>query len=383
MDRTNKFVIKKELLYLIFYSSFSAYWFSTYVLSATKLDLTIFNNILFVVGFAFFAIAWILEKNSVKEYIIQVLFFTFLIFIFIGSGGVDQGILIIFPMIVGMKNTRIKRVTRIMFITYIVLFIFLILLSTFGIVENTIYTKKGTYENYKTLQLGGVNANIIFIIIFALISLYLYTYSEKISFIKCCILQLLCIVAYFLFYSRTGVVTTSAEIWGSYIISKNINFNRIKFKKSKINNFILKHSYFIFYLFIYIVGKYFFYTGFAQFLNKLVTSRIFEVNYYVNNFGVGLFPKYVLYYACDNSQTIMFVSYGLIYTFIFLYLHYRTISVFIQKSKRLEIFFMIIFLIYSYSEFALLKPFANFGMLFLIYAFYPNRNIDDKVERKV
>lgn len=382
MDRTNKFVIKKELLYLIFYSSFSAYWFSTYVLSATKLDLTIFNNILFVVGFVFFAIAWILEKNSAKEYILQALFFAFLIFIFIGSGRTDQGILIIFPMIAGMKNTRIKRVTRIMFITYMVLFMFLILLSFFGVVENTVYTKVGGYENYQTIQIGGVNANIIFIIIFAIISAYLYTYIEKINFIKCCILQVLIIPAYFLFYSRTGFITTSVEIWGCYLVSRNIQFNGLKWRASKISIFLLKHSYLIFYIFVYIVGKYFFYTGFGQLLNKLVTSRIYEVNYYVTNFGVGLFPKYVKYYACDNSQTIMFVSYGMIYTFIFLFLNYRTMSVFIQKNKKLEIFFMIVFLFFSYSEFALLKPFANFGMLFLIYAFYPNRNIDDKVGKK-
>ena len=113
-------------------------------------------------------------------------------------------------------------------------------------------------------------------------------------------------------------------------------------------------------------------------MNKLVSSRISEVNHYLVDFGMKLIPQKVNYsWICDNTQVKIMVSYGLIFTIIYLFFAYKTIKELQKENKRIEILMMIVFLLYSYSEVVFFKPISDFTMLFFVYAF-SSLNCKDK-----
>ena len=217
-------------------------------------------------------------------------------------------------------------------------------------------------------MLGNQHGNTIKVIIFNIIASYLYGYYEKINLKKIIVLQTFIIASYFIFGSRTGVILSTLTIWGIYII---------KYSKFEIPNafnktimFLERYSYIIFYVAVFIIGYFMKGTEFYNFLNKLVSSRIFEVNHYLVDVGMKLLPQSIKYdWLCDNTQVKIMVSYGSIFTVIYLILSYKTIKELQKRNNKIGIFLMIMYLLYSYSEVAFFKPVSDFTMLFFVYAF--------------
>lgn len=217
-------------------------------------------------------------------------------------------------------------------------------------------------------MLGNQHGNTINVIIFNIIASYLYAYYEKISLKKIIGLQIFITAIYFIFGSRTGLILSTLTIWGIYFIKDS------KCQMPKILNktimILERYSYIIFYGLVFVIGYFMKETALFDLLNKLVTSRIFEVNYYLVNFGMKLLPQSVKYYwICDNTQVKIMVSYGVIFTIIYLILSYKTIKELQKRNDKTGIFLMIMYLLYSYSEVAFFKPVSDFTMLFFVYAF--------------
>ena len=195
-------------------------------------------------------------------------------------------------------------------------------------------------------------------------------------------MQIILVISYLLLSCRTGLILGTLSIWGVYCMKTIFNERELPSVLNKIIKILAENSYLIMFLFVYIVGVYFNQTSFFDIINKIISSRIHEAYYYLTKVGMGLLPKYVkYYYICDNLQTYIMVCFGLIFTITYLILHYMAIKNLIKNGRKIEVLFMIIYLLYTYCEAVLLKPFSNFSILFLIYAFYPNRKAEQEIER--
>lgn len=217
-------------------------------------------------------------------------------------------------------------------------------------------------------MLGNQHGNTINVILFNIIASYLYVYYEKINLKKIIVLQFFIFISYLVLASRTALILSTISIWGIC----TIKYSRLKPPNAlnKIFMFLERYSYIIFYVLVFIIGYFMKETSFYDFLNKLVSSRIFEVNHYLVDVGMKLLPQYVNYdWLCDNTQVKIMVSYGLIFTVIYLILSYKTIKELQKRNNKIGVFLMIMYLLYSYSEVAFFKPVSDFTMLFFVYAF--------------
>lgn len=368
---------KKIDFYLIFCIAISAYWFIVTILPKSGLDLRIITIILLCIGGLSVIIKWIQIKYTIKEYIVQGIFLAFLIFVYIKSGANNEGIILLFPAISTLKNTNIKKVTKSMFFTILILEILLLLLTLIGIIPYTINDKGDSYGNsYSMIMVANMHGNANYMPIFILIALCIYTYYENANIYMYITLEIIAIIFYKLFACRTGVILSTILILGAYFIkiSKFKIGNKVI---KKILEIIIENSQLIMFVFVYVVAIYMYETPFFNFLDKLVSSRIMEAYVYIDRYGLAVFPRKLIYYICDNSQTYIMLSMGLIFTAVYSLLYYFAIKNLINTGKKIEIFLIIVFMLYSYSEAAFIKPFPNFSMLFLIYAFYPNRKVED------
>lgn len=66
---------KKINFYLIFCASMSAYWFIVTILPKSELNLKMLSTILLGLGGVSFVLKWIQIKYTMKEYILQAIFF--------------------------------------------------------------------------------------------------------------------------------------------------------------------------------------------------------------------------------------------------------------------------------------------------------------------
>ncbi len=369
-------MFKKINFYLIFFVTMTMYWFLTTIIAASGMDISIIKIVLLIIGGLSFFIHWVITKFTIKEYILQILFLGFLIFVYVKSGFENEGVLLIFPLIIGLKNVNIKKATKTMFFTLLILEILTILFTCIGIIPYEVDTKTDAFGNtYKMIRIANAHGNSNYVPIFTMIALYLYTYYSKINLKKALILQIIAIVFYIFFGCRTGLILSCLTIWSIYLSKK------IKLRENsiiiKITKKLVPYSQLFLFVFVYFVAMYMTDTAFYDFLNKLVSSRILEAYTYINRYKLSPWPRNVTYYICDNSQTYIMLSFGLIYTLINVIVYYLAIRNLLKKGKNIEVFFIIIYILYSYAEINFIKPIPNFSMLFLIYAFYPNRKVDD------
>ena len=369
-------MIKRINFYLIFFASMTIYWFLTTIIVASGIDINIIKFILIGIGGLAFLVHWIGTKFTTKEYIIQFLFFAFLMFVYIKSGLENEGILLLFPTIVGMKNIEVKKVTKTMLFTLLIIEIITIVFTCVGIIPYEIGTKTDAFGNtYSMIRIANAHGNSNYVPIFTMIALYLYTYYSKINLKKSILLQIVAIVFYVFFGCRTGLVLSFIMIWGIYL-SKKIKLKENN-KLVKVTKIIVPYSQLLLFVFVYVVAMYMTDTAFYNFLNKLISSRILEAYTYIDRYKLSLWPRDLIYYICDNSQTYIILSFGLIYTVVNVIIYYLAIRNLLKKGRNIEVFLILIYILYSYAEINFIKTIPNFSMLFLIYAFYPNRKVDD------
>lgn len=356
-------------LYYIYYSCFVLYWFINLMFVNLKVDLSILKYAMLSFGIISLGLMIINTKFTKKELILQFFMILFLLYVYITSGKDNIGLLLFYPSIIGLKNVKIKNVVKIMMWTLIIALSITVLLTFMKILPYSYYTKTDYFGNdYKMIKIANQHGNTLYVAIFNTIASYLYAYYDKINRKKLLILELIAIIAYSVLYSRTGLVLTTLTIFGTYIIK----YCKVKLpnKIIKIKEFLERWSYSIFYFVVFIIGYFMKNTSLYIFLNKLVSSRISEVNHYLVDIGMKLIPQKVDYsWICDNTQVKIMVSYGLIFTIIYLFFTYKTIKELQKRNKNIEIFMMIIFLLYSYSEVVFFKPISDFTMLFFVYAF--------------
>lgn len=373
--------MKKNTLQLLFYAAFTGYWFMVTILGNSGLNIQWISNTFLVIGCISFILTWIQIKFSIRGYVFQVIALIFLLFVYIKSGAKNEGILLILPAIVCVKNINIKQVARIMFITMLFLEIVTLVFTVIGIIP---YNTNIKYDNFgkmhKVIMLANMHGNANYMPIFTLIALYIYIYYSKLDLKRSIILCIISMIFYEIFACKTGTILSNVLIWGLYL-SKRIKYQN-KIIKNRICRKIIEHFQLIMFIFVYVVAIFMYESTLFNVLDSVVSSRMMEAYVYIDRYGLNLFPRVIEFYICDNSQTYIMLSFGLIFTALYSFLYFKAIKNLIANNKLLEVYIIIIYILYSYSEAAFIKPFPNFSMLFLIYAFYPNRNMEDNNEVK-
>ncbi len=376
--------LKKEVFYYIFFSCFTLYWGLDVTLINSGIDYSLLSKLSFCIGFSSFCIYWFKTKFTKIEIIKQIIFLAIILFVFIASGMHNSGLLIIFPAIVGLKGLDTKKVVKTMFWTLSISFALFLILCVLGIIPTSTYTKIDAFGNsYNMIRFGQQHGNTIYIIWFNILCSYIYSHYDTIKKWHYLILLLLSIFFYLVLSCRTGILLSIIIIMISYCIQyKNIS---IPEKLKNILNKLIDNSYLLFYLVIFFIAAFLSKTWIYEILNKLVTSRIAEVRYYLVDIGFGLLPQNVIYYwICDNTQIKILVSYGLIFTLLYLFFSIKTIKYLRKNNMNIEIAMMIVYLLYSYCEVAFFKPVSDFSMLFFSYVLFNSYYIDDgEVDKKM
>lgn len=356
---------KNKILYIIFYSCFILYWYIGLVFANISYDFRLMNYLLASIGGLSFIFMWINSKFSRKEIIYQVFLLLFLTVYFIMSGKENYGILTFFLAIVGLKNIKIKSAVKVMFYTLMISFLVTILFCFLGLFPIGTHIKIDAFgNNYSMIMIANQHGNTIFVVLYNILASFLYSYFDRLKKHWFIYLFIFVVIFYMLFSSRTGLILSLLTLFGVYYYK----FISNKDNRSKTLMFFERNIYTLFYAIIFIIGFYMANTSIFNLLNKIVSSRIFEVNYYLKNYGIGLFPKNINYdLICDNTQVKVMVSYGLLFMILYFILTYKTIKKLQNDNKKIEIFFMIVYLLYSYSEVTFFKPLSDFTILFLAY----------------
>ena len=378
-----KMKLKNEVLYYIFFSCFIVYWGFDVTLINSGINYNVLKDLVFIIGFGTFVIHWFKSKFSIIEIIKQCIFLAVILFVYIVSGMTSSGLLIIFPAIVGLKNIEIKKVVKVMFWTLTITFSLFIILCLVNVIPSSTYTKTDAFGNtYNMIMFGNQHGNTIYVIWFNILCSYIYAYYEKIKKKDFIILLVISILFFMILSSRTGLLLSIITI----ILTYSIKYIKVKSFDivNKILRILIKYSYVIFYIAVFLIAAFLSETQLYDFLNDLISSRISEVRYYLIDIGFGLLPQKVIYYwICDNMQIKILVSYGLIFTFLYLMYSVKTIDYLLKKNMNIEILMMIMYLLYSYSEVAFFKPISDFTMLFFTYVLFNNYyQTDNKEEIK-
>ena len=355
-----------------------AYWF----LGLVNNTFSIAKNIIICLGFISFVFAIIvkfLQKKiniKEKENIIFALFSIFTIIIYINSGKRYEGLLCLCPTLLVCKNYDVKKIIKTIFFTYVLLFLFVILLTITKVLPYSITQKEVFGKNINIVNIAMMHGNISFAIIFIILSSYLYGFFEKIDLKRCAILQIILIVAYFCLYSRTGFICSSLIIWITYLVkTKKIQY------KNKVIQLILKSSSFIVFAFIIVMISAFYGTNFFNLINKLISYRIMEAYVHINEHSVSLFPRDIKYsFICDNSQTVILLSFGILYTISLCIIYYITIKRLLKEKRNIEVTLLVTTLFYSYSEFMMSNVFPNFSLIFLGICFFGKYFNDEEIK---
>lgn len=368
----------------IFFISIVVLWYFKMMFTSVekfKKLASIISIVCLIIALIAFLIAWVSTKFSKKELLVQILFGIIIIYAYIATGMKDESFIMSFMAIVLIKDIDIKKITKSMLCTFLIIEIFTIMLTILKIFPYS-YTQKsnGFGDEYNILSILNQHGNINYTFVFEIIVLYLYTYSKKINIKKCILLQVLALAFYFLFYCRTGLILSTVGIWTTLLI-KNKNISNLNWIIKK----IIENFYLILFVFVYIVAMFFYNTDFYDLLNKIIPSRIMEANFYFTNVGISVLPREELYFTKyfiqnDNTQLYMLVSYGVLFTLIYLYIYKRALKNLINQNKKIEVLFILLFILYSYAEIIFLKPNLNFSILLLIYAFYPSRQLENSLE---
>ncbi len=360
---------KNKFCFQIFFASLILYWLLSATMANAGYDLGILKLILVSVGLFFYLITLTFTKFSKKEMVLFIILNVIVVLAFIFSGMANFGILTIVPIMFSLKNVTIKEAVRTMFWVLLIYYICFLVLCLFNIIPTSYYIKTDAFGiDYNMLKLGNQHGNSNFVIVFNILSTFLYGYYDRLKKIHFIFLFALVLLFYVLLSSRTGIILSLLTLFIFYY------YKFIRKNKENSNNnvisFFVRNSYSIFYVTVFFIAAFLKNSFVYNFLNKLVSSRIAEINHYLIDVGFGLFPKKVNFdWICDNTQVKILVAYGLVFTILYLVVVNRSIKKLYEKNFNLEIILMVIYLLYSYSEVAFFKPMSDFTMLFLIYAF--------------
>ena len=356
-----------EKFYLIFISFMMAYW--TLEMTCIYTNFIKLKYILVLLGVISLVISLFNNKFTKKEKQYFCVGMIATIMCYVLTGLQHEGILTIIPTIFGIKNVNIKNVLKTMFYTLSIIFIIFIIFNIIGIIPYEITYKIDKFgTEYKMISLGKQHGNPLYLCIFCLISLYMYINKEKMNWKKYVSCITVTLFGYILFQSRTALILSVILIFGFLVIQKSKINNINKFLK-----FMLRNFHFIMFIMVIALSTFMYNTKIALMLDNIITSRLTCSHFYFESYGVTLLPRKILEsLVFDNMYGVVTIHYGIIFVVFYCLIYQKTIKKLLENKKYIEVFLIIIYALYAYSEKGFLKVFCNFPMLFIAYLLYDN-----------
>ena len=364
--------IKKEDFYyiyilimtIIFYFRF--YNFNNIIINNIYLLATIFALISFF-------LYWIQKIYTLRERIIHICIILFVCIIYYLSGHEYEYLIFSTLAIIGIKDKSLKKIMKIFVLSYgICLGIHFILLGV-GVFKDIVYTKISSGRKIDIHSLDFTTGNSFFAILFIFYSAIIYSYYDKIKPGILLLMEFLAILLYNVFYSRTGIVCISILIIGTSI-NKYVKINKyIRKIISSVEIIIIPLMFLITLLFSTI----FFATDMQKILDKVISSRLIISHIYIEKYPISLFQmnfEYIGDLPLDNLYSFIMCAFGMIPTMIINVCYIRLMVMLLKNKKYFEMFYILIFAIYSYSEKMFINVFRNPSILMLGIILYDNFN---------
>lgn len=263
------------------------------------------------------------------------------------------------------KNVEIKTLLKVDIITKIGVTALIIFSNRIGLIENVVTSRGGGVYRY---SLGFSHPNVLGLVIFVII-LELF-YISKYKWVVLFAALFLNAIIYRINDSRTAFFSLFVLI-GLYLLFKSKTIGKIVFDVKPVR-WILCNIFAIGSLITYWgTFQYMKWSHVGQFLDTLLSGRLRNGAYHIENYGLSLLPRnpgnyifptdsYTNYSTLDNQYLNWLWVYGIIATLVFLIVFAILVSAII-KSRSVDLLIVILCIAcYSLFESAALNPFYNF-----------------------
>lgn len=291
-------------------------------------------------------------------------FFTFLLAILTLIFSKNTALLLVFIVILSMKNFTFENIVKRTFKVNLIMFILIILFCCMKIFPDWTYARNSFYVRH---SLGFYYPTIASTYFFFIILMRIYIKKGNLSFFEIIFEGLTSVILYLYTDSKTGLILISLVLC-IVLFKKIFKFPSLK----KIENFICKISYLIpiFILLLSFLLVFLYSKNIAQVrqLDSMLSGRLYYSNNAINNYGITAFgekinwngwggfgygyeiPQDFKYNFVDISYFSIMFDYGIITIFTIILMIMLTLKKAYKSKNKWLIFAVIFSLIEAFVE---------------------------------
>ena len=292
--------------------------------------------------------------------------------------GKETTILFTAIAIATLKNTDIRKILKIMFLTRIIAFIIMLTLSISGIIPNNsteFYREGAGFVNRITFGYSHPNltqASFVLIVV-----LYVYNFYEKIDLKRIVILESLNYLLYQFTVSRSGFFILSIFLIYVYLTKKIKTIHKNSKK-------LLNATLFFSILFSFIVAHLYGENSIINKLDVILTGRITYMSETVNNYQIPFFStnKYnnILF---DNGYFDLIYNGGLLAFAWYMYNQIKTNKILAKNNLEKEIIVTFFLFIYCITESYYASIIMNISLVFFAFYIFSNPISENCIKEEI
>lgn len=331
--------------------------------------------VLYVVGTICVFIKIINESYTLKELLSMC--FLVLVTAIIAFVGKNLTALYFAISIISLKNTNIKNVLKVLFVTKLIGFSLLFTGSLLGIIENNAYIMDreiiGITARY---SFGYLHPNITHMHFLTIIILFYYLYKNKTNLMLDFILLVLNYLLYTYTYSRTSFYISTLFLFYHIII-------RFKPNIKSFCVYFSKYSFFIFFALSIALAMLWPTSMFVREIDRVLTGRIYYTfimleRYSIPLIGGNLIASTINY---DNGYFGLLYQCGMIFTVYLLFYMFKLTKKYTYEKKEDELIILFFMSLLGFTENIIYTPVVNFSILFLADVIFPKKQkIEDDLK---
>ncbi|CNH10878.1 TPA: hypothetical protein ACGL3H_000157 [Streptococcus agalactiae] len=280
---------------------------------------------------------------------------------FFSKGNSWLSILII---LLGSRKIAIDRIIDSLLICKIISFIGVLTFVNLHILENKQVLTYRYGEVVARHAYGFNHPNTLHAFFFIIIMLFIYRFFTKLKYLHLVIILIINQYIYSISVARTGYFLVIFAVVFYIILRNNFLIQQVTFKIAPYVQFIAMFSLLLFSLF-------FFNTPIVSKLDNLLSGRIYyakliltdslnlfgnEINYFID--------RYILFFH-DNSYSSTLALSGIIITFGYMYLYFKTSRKLVQDHNIAALYLFVSNSLLFYSEDYIREPFLNITLFFI------------------
>lgn len=297
----------------------------------------------------------------------------------------DKKLAMLFVFVYAFSNCRFDSLVRIDFAVRLTGFIATCIFCSLGLAEDyVLQTYRVNGELVLRHSLGYAHPNTCFLMIFVILVDYLLLRSIKTGRIR--LLDVAVVVCIALIFSsitncRAG---TALIIFLAVVLYCQMKFHLLQHMRWL--RTVLSYSTLLCMLLsFFFVFLYYKVPTLGQILNNILTKRISSMAYFLERYGLNLFPTLtervstqiaaetgVRALVLDNLYANLVISYGLIFTGVYLYLQTKTCKLFVKNQRYEYLLIFTVFAVYGIVEGMALNLDFNYFLVLTRFALFPN-----------